>query len=233
MKLVSDDELERSAVAANCRMNRERNLTGSNGYSRELGFDPLAFLRERTSPARPVAWLDLCCGTGQALIEASRIAGAEGTPIAIVGVDLVGIFHRRDPDSQHLRLVEASLSTWSPEGHLDLITCVHGLHYIGDKLRLIARAASWLADDGLFVANIDLGNLRFAGGRPAGRRIVSDLRRAGVGYNPRKRLIACRGRKALSLPYRYLGADDGAGPNYTAQPAVDSYYQPTAVDLTH
>ena len=29
----------------------------------------------------------------------------------------------------------------------------------------------------------------------------------------------------MDLPYRYLGADDRAGPNYTGQPAVDSYYE--------
>ena len=34
------------------------------------------------------------------------------------------------------------------------------------------------------------------------------------------------GPVALSLPYRYLGADDRAGPNYTGQPAVVSYYAP-------
>src|SRR5947208_14482126 len=45
MDLLGDDELERSAVVANCRMNRERELSGSNGYDRELGLDPLAFLR--------------------------------------------------------------------------------------------------------------------------------------------------------------------------------------------
>lgn len=28
----------------------------------------------------------------------------------------------------------------------------------------------------------------------------------------------------MSLPYTYLGADDRAGPNYTNQPAVHSYY---------
>ena len=65
MKLLNDDELERSGVVANCRMNRERVLTGSNGYSREVGFNPLHYLRERTAPGRPVAWLDLCCGTGR------------------------------------------------------------------------------------------------------------------------------------------------------------------------
>ena len=50
-----------------------------------------------------------------------------------------------------LRLVEASLSAWRPDRSFDLITCVHGLHYVGDKLGLVARAASWLAEDGLFV----------------------------------------------------------------------------------
>jgi SAM-dependent methyltransferase len=232
MRLLRDDELERSAVVANCRMNRERDLTGSNGYSREIGFNPLDFLRERITPGRHVAWLDLCCGTGKALIEAARIIGAEGRKIEIVGVDLVGMFHRPDPDPPCLRLVAASLSTWRPDGSFDLITCVHGLHYVGDKIGLVARSATRLADDGLFVANLDLKNLKLADGRAAGRKVVSDLRRAGMGYDRRKRLIICRGRKAVSLPYRYLGADDGAGPNYTGQPAVDSYYQSAPVDPT-
>jgi len=30
----------------------------------------------------------------------------------------------------------------------------------------------------------------------------------------------------VDMPYRYVGADDGPGPNYTGQPAVDSYYEP-------
>ena len=41
-------------------MNRERSLTGSNGYGRELGFDPIAELKPRASEGRPAAWLDLC-----------------------------------------------------------------------------------------------------------------------------------------------------------------------------
>ena len=226
MKLLSDDELERSAIVANCRMNRERGLTGSNGYSREIGFDPLDYVRERTTPGRRFAWLDLCCGTGKALIEAARISQVEGTDIEIVGVDLVGIFDRQDSALSCLRLVEASLRSWRPDRPFDLITCVHGLHYVGDKLGTIARAASWLADDGLLVGNLDLKNLKLADSRAAGRRIVSGLRRSGVEYDRRRRRIACRGRKIVDLPYRYLGADDQAGPNYTGQPAVDSYYQP-------
>jgi SAM-dependent methyltransferase len=156
MDLLGDDELERSAVVANCRMNRERNLTGSNGYDRDLGFDPLDELGRRASEGRQAAWLDLCCGSGKALIEAARIVHAEGLDVEIVGVDLVGMFLRPEPELTCLRLVEASLSTWLPDRPFDLITCVHGLHYVGDKLGLIARAASWLAGDGLFVASLDL-----------------------------------------------------------------------------
>lgn len=223
--LLSDDELERSAVVANCRMNRERNLTGSNGYNRELGFDPLDHLRGRAPGGRGAAWLDLCCGSGKALVEAARIVHAEGMNVEIVGVDLVGMFLRHDPARECLKLVEASLSTWRPNRHFDLITCVHGLHYVGDKLGLLARAASWLVENGLFVASLDLHNVKFADGHPAGRRMAAELRQAGLEYDSRRRLVLCRGRKVVDLPYRYLGADDRAGPNYTGQPAVNSYYE--------
>jgi SAM-dependent methyltransferase len=232
MKLLNDDELERSAVVANCRMNRERNLTGSNGYSKEIGFNPLDYLRDRSVPGHRVAWLDLCCGTGKALIEAARITRSKGVDIEIVGVDLVGMFHQLGADLTHLRLVEASLRTWRPDCEFGLITCVHGLHYVGDKLGLIGRTASWLADDGLLVANLDLTNLKLADGRAGGRKIVSDLQRAGINYDGRKRLLVCRGRKLVSFPYQYSGADDGAGPNYTGQPAVDSYYRTQANGMT-
>ncbi len=92
MKLLNDDDLERSAVIANCRMNRERNLRGSNGHDRKLGFDPLAFLKETTTAKEAAAWLDLCCGTGRALSQAAEIVQAEHPAIDSVGVDLVGMF---------------------------------------------------------------------------------------------------------------------------------------------
>lgn len=225
MDLLGDEELERSAVVANCRMNRERGLLGSNGYDRELGFNPLDVLRGALGEGRSAAWLDLCCGSGKALIEAARIAHDEGLDVEIVGVDLAGMFRRIDPNPHRLRLVEASLSYWRPDRSFDLITCVHGLHYVGDKLGLIARAASWLAEDGLFVASLDLHSLKFADGKSAGRRVAVELRRAGLEYDRRRKLVICRGRKVVDLPFRYLGADDRAGPNYTGQPAVDSYYE--------
>ena len=227
MNLLSDEILERSAVVANCRMNRERNLDGSNGYARELGFSPVELLAERGRTSSAASWLDLCCGTGRALIDAARLAGetALGAKLRIVGVDLVGIFKRPLPDLTCLHLIEASLSTWKPAEPFDLITCVHGLHYIGDKLGLIARAVSWLTRNGLFVANLDLRNLRYADGKPAARLVAAAFRRGGLEYQCRRRLVVCRGNRALTLPFRYLGADDQAGPNYTGQPAVDSVYE--------
>ncbi len=227
MKLLNDLALERSAVVANCRMNRERGLAGSNGYDKEIGFHPLEVLNERCFAGHAAAWLDLCCGSGKALIEASRLIHDEGLTamIEIVGVDLAGIFAARDPDEPSVRLVEASLSTWTPDRRFDLITCVHGLHYVGDKLGLIKRAASWLTQGGIFVANLDLTNLKLADGKDAGRKVTADLRRVGLQYDPRRQRIVCRGNMIVDLAYRYLGADDQAGPNYTGQPAVNSYYQ--------
>jgi trans-aconitate methyltransferase len=222
---MRDDELERSTVVANCRMNRERNLRGSNGYERELGLDPLVFLIGKIAPDHPAAWLDLCCGTARALIQAAEIVHAGRLRVDIQGVDLVGVFDRYDPKLACLRLHDASLNTWHPDRAFDLITSVHGLHYVGDKLGLISRAASWLTAEGLFVANLDLHNLKSIDESQTARRFASDLRRAGLAYDRRKRLVSCRNRSAVCLPYRYHGADDCAGPNYTRQPAVDSYYE--------
>ena len=42
-RLLNCNELEDSPVVANCSMNRERDLLGSNGYDIELGFNPLMF----------------------------------------------------------------------------------------------------------------------------------------------------------------------------------------------
>ncbi len=219
MNLLSDDQLERSAVVANCRMNRERNLLGSNGYDRELGFNPLTFLRER-SQSQPPAWLDLCCGSGKALIQAAELMRKEGWSATIIGVDLVGMFHHQNPDVQ---LVEASLKTWQSDRKFDLITCVHGLHYIGDKLSLIARACSWLAPNGHFTANLDASNLKLTDSDS--RPIINKLRRLRLKYNQTKRLLTATRHLTLPTLFRYLGADDSAGPNYTGQPAVNSHYE--------
>src|SRR6187549_1338222 len=114
MEYLSDEILERSSVVANCCMNRERNLTGPNGYTRELGTNPLDLLRARIPSAAPVRWLDLCCGSGMALVEAAQIVVDEGlvAQVQILGVDLVGRFFHASSQLTCLSLVEASLSTW-------------------------------------------------------------------------------------------------------------------------
>jgi len=128
-----------------------------------------------------------------------------------------------------LNLIEASLAEWQPVERFDSITCVHGLHYIGDKLGLITRAVSWLKNDGQFVANLDLNNVKLAGPQSSTRSAAKEIRNAGIRFDSRKKLIQCFGRTHIKLPYRYLGADDQAGPNYTNQPVVDSHY---AIDDT-
>ncbi|BCY12033.1 trans-aconitate 2-methyltransferase [Actinoplanes sp. L3-i22] len=210
--LLDDRALHASSVVANCAMNRERQLAGVNSYARVLGFDPVDGLTG--------AWLDLCCGSGRALIQAAdRLAGAA----TLVGVDLVDAFAGGAPPG--VTFVAAPIETWAPDRVFDLITCVHGLHYVGDKLGVITRVVRWLAPGGRFVADLDLDAVRLEDGRPAGRRLVTRLRAAGIDYDGRRRRITCEGPKELIFRYEYLGADDRAGANYTGQPAVHSYYR--------
>ncbi|NVI91557.1 trans-aconitate 2-methyltransferase [Actinomadura sp. BRA 177] len=208
MPHLDDAALEKSPVVANCAMNRERTL---KAYTSELGIDVLA-------EAGDGHWLDLCCGTARALTEAA----ARNPHLKIIGVDLVDHFAPAPPS---LQLITASVTTWEPEARAGLITCVHGLHYVGDKLGVLTRAASWLTEDGLLVANFDMRSVRLADGSPAGRRLTTALRQAGFTYDSRHHRISLRGNHTIDLPYNYAGADDRAGPNYTGQPAVDSFYE--------
>jgi SAM-dependent methyltransferase len=232
--LLDDYALAASSVVANNAMNRERQLRGVNSYVRELGFDPLDSLLARLGDSgeldqsvhRSVGWLDLCCGSGRALIQAAEALqhGGHGDRAAIVGVDLVDGFASRG-SAPGLHLVSASVAEWMPDRRFDLITCVHGLHYVGDKLAVLTRAASWLTDTGVLIADLDLSSIRLPGGRPAGRRLTTRLRESGFTYDSRRHVIICIGRRTVLLPYTYLGADDRSGPNYTGQPAVHSYYR--------
>jgi SAM-dependent methyltransferase len=225
-RLLQDGDLERSDVVANCRMNRERELSGSNSYERELAFAPLDFLRKRIRTGAVVRWLDLCCGSGRALFQAADQLeqAALADAVALTGVDLVALFWSGQP-SRCLRLVETSVHAYDPAERFDLITCVHGLHYLGDKLAVIERALLWLADDGLLAAHLDLGNLRTEDGRPLARRVGKRFREAGIAYDHYRRVLTCRGGRRVHFGLEYLGADDTAGPNCTGQAAVHSCYQ--------
>jgi SAM-dependent methyltransferase len=215
-RLLDNAALERSAVVANCTMNRERRLVGSNGYGRELGIDVVDLIARGLARAGSFRWLDLCCGTGTALLECADLVADRR--LRITGVDLVDAFAA--PEHPAVRFVTGSVVSWAPDCSFDLVTCVHGLHYVGDKLAVVASAASWLTADGLLVANLDAASIR----TPKGRRLATSLRAAGLDYDGRRRRVRCTGRREPRLPFRYVGADDQAGPNYTGQPAVHSYY---------
>jgi SAM-dependent methyltransferase len=226
VKLLNTSNLEDSSIVANCLMNRERGCTGGNSYAKELALSPLDFLRARLQTRQSIAWLDLCCGQGRALIEGAQHLAAQiqEKEIVLIGLDLVSMFDPCPNELSFLRFWQESVANWKPECAFDLITCVHGLHYIGDKLKLIQRACSWLKPDGLFIANLDLGNLRLSGKAKTNRKLLRDIKGAGLNYNPKKHLLSCQGSKDISLDYEYLGADDTTGPNYTGQAAVTSYY---------
>ncbi len=225
-KLLHDKQLDASSTVANCRMNREREIRGTNSYAADLRFDILDNLAQRLEHQATVAWLDLCCGSGRALIQAADHfhTSALESRVRIDGIDLVSMFASQPATATCLNFQVASLNDWSPGIKYDLITCVHGLHYIGDKLGLLARTASWLTKNGLFVANIDLANLQRSDKKQWARHLSKQLRAAGFQYESRHHLISCTGPLNCSFPYIYEGADDNAGPNFTGQPAVNSIY---------
>lgn len=225
---MDDATLERSSIVANNRMNRERQATGTNGYETDLDLNPIEFLHQRiaNSSVRMPMWLDLCCGRGRAICEtAQALADVPGIENAyFLGIDLVGMFDPLPADCKSAELIEASLHHWETTLQFDLITCSHGLHYLGAKLGVIARVASWLRPGGLFVANLDLKNLRIVDSNIS---IATRLRDAGFEYLKKKRLLRLQRNDSVAVDFRlkYLGASDEAGPNYTGQEAVNSYYE--------
>ena len=225
-RLKNDEELESSDIVANGRMNREREITRTNSYAADLGFALLDFLTERLENQSSVAWLDLCCGSARALIQAAQHfhAAGLGERVRIDGVDLVGMFQPRAGHLTELHLHTASITTWEPGRNYDLITCVHGLHYIGDQLTLIARAASWLNDSGRFIGHLDLANITFDDGKSSPNRLGRQFSDWGFRYDSRRHLLSRTGGGNVHFPYAFLGSDDTAGPNFTGQPAVDSHY---------
>lgn len=214
--MISEAELEAGPVVANCCMNRERRL---NAYSSELRFSIADFLRGCAQPR----WLDLCCGQGRALIEA-----ASRYPQGCYwGVDLVDTF----PRGSEVRFVESPLREWIAPEPMDLITCVHGLHYLGDKLGEITRASNWLKPQGRILAHLDLSSIFWSDGKSASRTVARWLRENGWSYQSRYRLL-CRLGPSQPWPFVFAGADPEAGPNFTGQPAVNAVYFRKSVSLT-
>ncbi|MET8429350.1 class I SAM-dependent methyltransferase [Nocardia sp. NPDC004860] len=213
-ELLDDTHLEQTAVVANSAMNRDRRLPA---YRRELGFDPVAWLAARPAPQR---WLDVGCGSAHALFEADETLSGHAR---IIGLDLVDYFG--GPPRAGIDLVTGSVLTWRPDEPVDLITSVHALHYVGDKLAALTRMSSWLTSDGLFAANFDATSIRDTGGVPLGRRVTTALRDNGFTYTARSHRLTRGGRALPRWEFTYAGADAHAGPNYTGQDAVASHYR--------
>lgn len=224
-ELISDEELEWTAVVANNRMNRSRVAVGVNSYAQDLDLDLIQFLQNRVE-GQKVRWLDLCCGEGNALIQAAYILQKRSIPIECIGVDLVGHFSALPEEvSPNVNLIQSSLRTWEVVGQFDLITIVHGLHYLGDKLGILAKYLPHLAPEGLLLAHLDLDNLLLEGMDDSNQQVRNYFREEGIEYDSRHHLLTVRGPRQLSIPYTYLGADTRVGPNYTGQEAVTSVYQ--------
>ena len=73
------------------------------------------------------------------------LVGARESQLTLLGVDLVAMFDAIPTDVDFVRLESCSVHDWKPVRRYDLITCVHGLHYVGDKVGLIERTAGWLS----------------------------------------------------------------------------------------
>jgi len=221
MKLLTDEALESSDIVANSTMNRSRVAVGVNSYERELRVDSIEFLQEKLTLHSEASWLDLCCGEGLALIEASERLG-EGE-YRLHGIDLVPMF--ANSSSRNVRFQCDSVHNLELTTRYDLITCVHGLHYIGDKLRLLSSIEQWVKPSGVFIASFDADGIRAANGESLAKEVTATLRMSRWNVNRRKQLIHCQGPRPIPRKWHYLGCNDQAGPNYTGQPAVNSYYE--------
>jgi SAM-dependent methyltransferase len=223
--LLSEAELEWSDVVANNSMNRERKATGVNSYEKDLKLNPLTFILNRKNQ-EIIQWLDLCCGKGNALIEVAK--SFKNTDFEakthLKGIDLVDYFSDKK-GLNNLDFEALNLSTWLPIIRFDLITIVHGLHYVGDKIGLIIKAASALKEDGVLMANMDVKNIKITNSEPSEKVMKSFFKKVNIEYNDKTKMIKIVGAKTIEKPFSYVGADDSVGTNYTGQRVVDSVYE--------
>jgi SAM-dependent methyltransferase len=221
--MLTNAELLTSDIVANSVMNRQRGLAGVNSYERELSFDLLAFLENLSKERGRALWYDACCGEGKALIEAAnalpRMSGRGA--IRLLGVDLVDMFAPAQPPN--LSLVTGDVNTFAPERPADLITCVHGIHYLGDKLGFLEHAYRHLAPGGILLAHIDISQLRFQRGKWGD--CLRPARSGGAAIRIVSHLLKLEKNEApLQFGACYLGATVSEKPNYTGITGIDSWY---------
>ncbi len=229
MTLLRADELLSSTVVANSTMNRGRGLSGVNSYERDLRFAILPFLAARVQERGSALWYDACCGQGRALMEAGRQLAAMdwGGCVQIVGADLVGMF--APERAQSVSLMAADVAAFRPDRPADLVTCVHGLHYLGDKLGFLESAHAMLAPDGLFLGHLDPNNVRLAdSGASAWRLAARQARINGVSADLKSYILRFeRAEAVLRFGMSYQGASVSETQNYTGITVIDSWYTQT------
>lgn len=222
-KLLQEKELLQSTVVANMIMNRQRKASGINSYEAEIGLSPTAFIRERLRAQSQVKWMDLCCGEGRALLQAAEELEIDGLldRCYLSGIDLVDYYHPELADYPDIRFYTQSVLEWEAQHQYDLISCMHGLHYLGDKLKVVRLAANALAPQGLFVGQVDFDHIRIEDMHP-----LEYFRAMDWEYVPQHYMLRIQNPvQPQALQLEYLGADDSVGPNYTGANAVCSYYK--------
>jgi len=226
-------------VVVNATMNRGRGLTGVNSYERELRrFDIAAFLRCRAEsvPERRVRWLDACCGAGRALTEAADdwTSADWARRITLIGIDLYDGMppDRNSEDGLRARFVVGDVLTHlPPQEPLDLVTCIHGLHYLPDKLAFLEQVYTRLVPDGgLLLAHLDPANVKLqdADNTPLWPRLLRHVRRQGISLKFRAHLIRLErtltSPATLSFGATYATRTVAPRPNYSGMIGVDSWY---------
>lgn len=228
MTMLRPDELLSSPVVANATMNRGRGLGGVNSYERDLRASPADFLAARVQQRGHALWYDACCGQGRALVEAATRFQAtdRGRAARIVGVDLIDMFAPARPPG--LTLIAADVAAFRLEQPADLVTCVHGLHYLGDKLGFLESAYAMLAPGGLLLAHLDPDNVRALGsGASAWRQASRRAAKGGVPLGFKGHVLRIQKTDApLSFGLAFRGATVSERPNYTGITVIDSWYAP-------
>ncbi|MBI3218796.1 MAG: methyltransferase domain-containing protein [Bacteroidetes bacterium] len=225
MKLLPEDKLIWSPIVVNSRMNRERNASGVNNYEQEFNFKPEEYLEKKIKENGSASWLDLCCGQGNALMQTANYFHRKGLQdvIRLEGIDLIDTFPVIDPKFDFLQFKVQSLVEWKPAQKYDLVTCVHGLHYLGDKLKVLEQCTQAITEDGLFIANLDLRNFNLQG-EDTEAYLKKTFKQLGFLYNAKSKILKRTGYGEVKFDFTYLGASDEHGPNYTGQDSVTSYY---------
>jgi len=222
MDLLTNEKVLKSEIVANSTMNRERGLSGVNSYGRELAFDIVPWLLSRARGHGSSYWLDACCGEGLALMDARRAldSSPEGINVSVVGVDLVGAIKSNHSEN----VVVGDVTAFDTGRQVDLITCVHGIHYLGDKLGAIRHFYSLLNPGGVLICNVDLTNIIIDGTPSKSWRTVAGSPNPTVSFKKHILKVEKDVNSPIAFHLNYLGAAVSTAPNYTGIIVIDSFY---------